>query len=110
MLAHVSRHAYIGDGTIVMHRVIVNSGARIGKNCILNTGSLLEHDVRVGDHTHVSTSTVINGDAWIGSGCFVGSHATIIQGLRLPDHYFFRAGSLVTGEAQGKIIRDRHDV
>ena len=32
--AHVSRHASIGAGTIVMHNAIVNAGATVGCNCI----------------------------------------------------------------------------
>ncbi|WP_022668250.1 acetyltransferase [Desulfospira joergensenii] len=92
--AHVSRHAVIGEGTIVMHQVIVNAGASIGKNCILNTKCLIEHDTMVGHHTHISTAAVINGGGEIGSCCFVGSNATIIQGVRISDNQFLKAGRL----------------
>ena len=33
--AYVSRHALLGEGTIVMHDAIVNTSADIGKNCII---------------------------------------------------------------------------
>ena len=88
-LAHVSKHAVLGEGTIVMHQAIVNAGAHIGCNCILNTRCLIEHDVKIGDHTHISTAAVLNGEAVIGSGSFVGSNATIVQGVKLPNNYFF---------------------
>ena len=78
-LAYVSKHAAIGEGTIVMHQVIVNAGAHIGNNCILNTKCLIEHDAVVGDYTHISTAAVLNGDSTIGSRCFVGSNATIVN-------------------------------
>src|SRR5688572_3710001 len=32
--ALVSRYAAIGDGTIIMHQVIVNAGSIVGSNCI----------------------------------------------------------------------------
>nr|MBA2499736.1 acetyltransferase [Chitinophagaceae bacterium] len=35
-LAHVSKHAVISEGTIVMHGATVNADAMIGQNCILN--------------------------------------------------------------------------
>ena len=103
-LAYVSKHAAIGEGTIVMHQVIVNAGAHIGNNCILNTKCLIEHDAVVGDYTHISTAAVLNGDSTIGSRCFVGSNATIVNGAKLPDDYFFKAGTLIINEKDGKAL------
>ena len=103
-LAYVSKYARIGEGTIIMHHAVVNAGADIGKNCILNTKCLLEHDTTVGDHTHISTAAVLNGGVVIGSGSFAGSHATVIQDVKLPDNCFLRANSLVTGEDDVKIL------
>ncbi len=104
-LAHVSKHARIGEGSVVMHQAIVNAGADIGKNCILNTRCLIEHDVKIGNHTHISTAVVINGQVVIGSGSFVGSNATIVHGANLLDNYFFKAGTLIKGERNGNPIK-----
>lgn len=35
--AHVSKYANIGEGTVVLHQAMVNAGAQIGVNCIINT-------------------------------------------------------------------------
>ncbi len=83
--AYVSSYAKIGEGTIVMHDVLVNANARIGVNCILNTKSLYEHDVIVGDHCHVSTAAVINGGSVVGNRCFVGSNTVLKQGISVAD-------------------------
>ena len=107
-LAYVSKHAAIGEGTIIMHQVIVNAGAHIGNNCILNTKCLIEHDTVVGDNTHISTAAVLNGDSTIGSRCFVGSNATIVNGAKLPDDYFFKAGSLIINEKNGKALEENN--
>jgi sugar O-acyltransferase (sialic acid O-acetyltransferase NeuD family) len=103
-LAYVSDRAAIGEGTIVMHHVIVNAGAHIGNNCILNTKCLIEHDAVVGNYTHISTAAVLNGDSTIGSSCFVGSNAIIVNGAKLPEHYFFKAGTLIISKNNGKAI------
>lgn len=105
-LAYVSKHAQIGEGTIVMHQVMVNANARVGKNCILNTRCLVEHDVRIGDHTHVSTGAVLNGEVRIGSGSFVGSNGTIVQGVKLPDNWFLKAGRLIASEKDGHPMKE----
>lgn len=104
--AYVSKYAVIGEGTIIMHQAIVNAGARVGSNCILNTHSLVEHDVVIKDHTHISTSTVINGSASIGSRCFIGSNATVVQGVKIPDNYFFRANQLITSPEDGVFVTE----
>ncbi len=103
-LSYVSKHAAIGEGTIVMHHVVVNARAHIGNNCILYTKGLIEHDTVVGDNTHISTAAVLNGDSTIGSRCFVGSNATIVNGAKLPDDYFFKAGTLIINEKNGKAL------
>jgi sugar O-acyltransferase (sialic acid O-acetyltransferase NeuD family) len=81
--AHVSRHAYIGAGTIVMHGAIVNTGAKVGDNCIINTRALIEHDVIVENNCHISTGAILNGDVKIDAGCFVGSGSIIKEGVSL---------------------------
>jgi sugar O-acyltransferase (sialic acid O-acetyltransferase NeuD family) len=93
--AHVSRHATIGEGTVVMHHAVVNAEASVGKNNILNTGCLLEHDVEVGDHCHVSTKAVINGGTRIGDRVFVGSSSVLSQTISVGSDSVISSGSVV---------------
>ncbi len=104
-LAYVSKHAVLGEGTIIMHQAVINAGVDVGINCILNTKSLIEHDSKIGDHTHISTAAVVNGEAVIGSGSFVGSSAIIANGAILPDNYFFKAGRLIVNEKNGRAMK-----
>ncbi|WFE69797.1 acetyltransferase [Thiomicrospira sp. R3] len=94
-LAYVSKHAQIGEGSIVMHQALVNVGAHIGQNCIINSQALIEHDVGIGDHCHVSTGAKINGDVKIGQGCLIGSGAVIKQGVTLAENVIIGAGALI---------------
>jgi sugar O-acyltransferase (sialic acid O-acetyltransferase NeuD family) len=97
----VSPHAYVSDlaevgvGTIVMHGSIVNAGARVGENCILNTQSLIEHDVVVGNHSHISTGAKLNGCTRVGDGCFVGSGAVLRHEIEIGDETIIGAGCVV---------------
>jgi sugar O-acyltransferase (sialic acid O-acetyltransferase NeuD family) len=81
--AHVSRHATIGAGTVVMHGATVNAGAKIGNNCIINTHALVEHDAIVADHCHISTGVILNGQVQVYAGCFVGSGSVIKEGIEI---------------------------
>lgn len=95
-MAHVSKHACLSEGTIVMHHALVNTLAVTGKNCIINTGAVLEHDVQVGDHCHISTGAYINGECKIGSGSFIGSNATTVQTIQIGEQNVIAAGAVLT--------------
>jgi sugar O-acyltransferase (sialic acid O-acetyltransferase NeuD family) len=96
--AYVSRHARLGEGSIVLHGAIVNAGAQVGKNCIINSQSLLEHDVLVGDHCHIATGARVNGAVRIGDGCFIGSGATIRQGVVIGANCLIGMGATVLSD------------
>jgi sugar O-acyltransferase (sialic acid O-acetyltransferase NeuD family) len=91
-LAYVSKHAVIGQGTIVMHGAVVNAGAVIGDNCIINTNSLIEHDVIIGNHTHISTEATINGGVVINDKVFIGSRAIIKNNITIGEGSIIGAG------------------
>lgn len=93
--AYVSTYACIGEGTVVMHDVLVNSNAMIGKNSILNSKSLVEHDSVVGDHCHISTGAIVNGNVEVKDGVFIGSNATTNHGITIAERSFIKAGSVV---------------
>jgi sugar O-acyltransferase (sialic acid O-acetyltransferase NeuD family) len=81
--AFVSPHARFGPGTIVMHGAVVNAAAVVGHNCIVNSRSLIEHDVVIADHCHIATAAVINGGVSIGVGTFIGSNSVVRQGISI---------------------------
>lgn len=81
--AHVSNHAAVGPGTIIMYGALVNANAKVGSNCIINSNALVEHDVEVGDHCHISTGAILNGSVRIGAVSFVGSGTVTKQGVSI---------------------------
>lgn len=97
--AHVSRHAAVNAGTIVMHDAFVNSGAQVGENCIINTKALIEHDCTIGKHCHVAIGAVLCGNVHVGGGCFIGAGAVVKQGVRIGANALIGMGCVV-----------RHDV
>lgn len=97
-LAHVSRHAQVGDGTIVMHGAIVNAAATVGRNCILNSLSLVEHDVDIADHCHVATAATVNSGVWVGQGTFIGSNSSLRQGITIGERCVVGMGQHVLAD------------
>ena len=104
--AHVSKHAHIGPGTVVLHGATVNAGAEIGENCIINSHALIEHDAVIGSHCHIATGAIVNGDASVGGRTFIGSGAVLKQGIEVGDGCVVGAGLVVWKDiAPGQIYK-----
>jgi len=91
-LAYVSKHTIIEEGTVVLHHALVNAGAKIGVNCIINSKALIEHDVIIEEHCHISTATVINGGVVVKENTFIGSNTTTKEYSELNG--FIKAGGV----------------
>lgn len=103
-LAHVSRRAWVEEGTIVMHHAVVNAGARIGNNCIINTKALIEHDAVIEDHCHISTAAVVNGTAVVRCRSFIGSNAVLRELITVGEESIVGAGVTVLHNLEPRSI------
>jgi sugar O-acyltransferase (sialic acid O-acetyltransferase NeuD family) len=90
--AYVSKHAQIGEGSIVMHGAIVNANAKIGNNCIINNRTLIEHNATIGNHCHISTGAIINGEVSVGDETFIGSGVITKQCISIGNNCIIGAG------------------
>ena len=95
----------LGIGTTVMAGVVINSSSRIGRGCIINTSSSLDHDNILEDYVHISPgvrtagSVGIGKGTWLGigsivsnnvnicSGCKVGAGAVVVKDINEPGTY-----------------------
>ncbi len=107
-LAHVSRRAVLGEGTIVMHHALVNAGAKIGCNCIINTKALIEHGAVVDDHCHISTAAVVNGGVRVERCSFIGSNAVLREAIVIGKESIVGAGATITQDIPpGSMVRSQ---
>ena len=103
--AHVSKHSQIGEGSIIMHGVLINANAKIGANCIINSKSLIEHDAVIGDNCHIATGAIINGGVCVGDSSFVGSGSVTKHSLVIGSNCIIGSGiSLKSDVSSGKTI------
>jgi sugar O-acyltransferase (sialic acid O-acetyltransferase NeuD family) len=103
-LATVSRFAHVGKGTLVMPRVVINAGARIGTHCIVNTGAIVEHDCVVEDYVHLSPAVTIGGEARIEEAAHLGIGAIVLPGVRIARCAVVGAGSVVLHDLPAGIV------
>lgn len=76
-------------GSVVMAGVVINSSTRIGKGCIINTSSSLDHDNVIEDYVHISPGASLAGTvkvskgSWLGIGSIVSNNVNICSGCKL---------------------------
>ncbi len=85
----------IGDGTVVMAGVVINSGAKIGKGVIVNTSSSIDHDCRIGDYCHISVGAHLSGTVNVGDNTWIGAGATISNNVNICSECMIGAGAVV---------------
>lgn len=90
----------IGPGTVVMANAVINSGSRIGKQCIINTGAIIEHDNIVEDFAHISVGAKLAGTVYIGKYTWIGIGAVVSNNISICEKCVVRAGAVVIGNIE----------
>lgn len=93
--AVLARDIELSEGVQVMAGVVVNAGAAIGPNTILNTRASIDHECRIGAHVHIAPGVTLSSAVDIGDGSHIGTGATIIQGVRVGSDCLVGAGAVV---------------
>lgn len=114
--AFVSRFSEVGEGTVVMPQVCVNAEVKIGKHCIINTASVIEHDCIIEDYVHISPSVTMAGNITVKKRAQIGIGARIIPGVTIGEDAIIGAGAVIIKDVParativgnpGKIIKIR---
>lgn len=96
--AVVAEEVVIGAGTVVMAGAVINPGARIGKSCIINTCSSVDHDCKVGDYVHISVGSHLCGTVSVGNETWIGAGATVSNNISICSNCIIGAGAVVINE------------
>lgn len=103
--AIIGENVHIGMGTIVAAGSVINPSTKIGRGCIINTCSSVDHDCVLGDFVHIAVGAHVAGTcsieerSWIGAGatvrnniticpdCMIGAGAVVIKNIAFPGVY-----------------------
>ncbi|MCK6618760.1 MAG: acetyltransferase [Cyclobacteriaceae bacterium] len=102
--AIVSQHAEIGNGSMVLHGVIIQAQTRIGNHVIVNTGVRVDHDCKIDDYVHLAPGCVLCGTVQVGEGTLVGAGSTILPGIKIGAWAVIGAGSVVTRNVPDGVV------
>lgn len=93
--AVVAEDVQLGVGTVVVAGAVVNPGAKIGKGCIINTCSSVDHDCDLEDYVHVAVGAHVAGTVHIGHHTWVGAGATVSNNVDICADCMIGAGAVV---------------
>ena len=93
--AIIANEVSIGEGSVVMAGVIVNPGTKIGKHCIINTKSSLDHDSIIENYVHISPGATLAGTVHIKEKTWICAGVTIINNIKVAKNNIIGAGSVV---------------
>lgn len=93
--AVIAQDVAIGLGTVVMAGAVINPGSWIGKGCIINTCSSVDHDCSVGDYVHISVGSHLCGTVTVGNGTWIGAGATVSNNVNICGYCTIGAGTIV---------------
>lgn len=115
--AFVSRFSELQEGTVVMPQVCVNAEVKIGKHCIINTGSVIEHDCIIEDYVHIAPSVTMAGNITVKKRAQIGIGSRIIPGVTIGEDAIVGAGAVIIKDVPagatvvgnpGKIVKTRN--
>jgi sugar O-acyltransferase (sialic acid O-acetyltransferase NeuD family) len=102
--ALVAGSSHIDDGSVLMPRVVVNSLARVGEGCLLNTACVVEHHCQIGSYVHLAPGVLLGGGVSIGDGAMLGLGAVVLPGLRIGVGAVVGAGTVVIRDVPPGVV------
>ncbi len=93
--AVIGEGVMVGEGTCVMANAVINADAKVGKHCILNTASVVEHDNVLSDFVHISPVAALAGTVTVGKRTHVGVGAKVKNNTHICADVTVGAGAVV---------------
>lgn len=87
--------AEVSQGVQLLPGSIVNAGARLGQQVLVNSAAVVEHDCWLEDHVHVATGAKLASTVRVGMGSHIGAGATVLQGVTIGEGAVVGAGAVV---------------
>ncbi len=93
--AVVAGDAVIGAGSQIMAGVIVGPEAKIGRQCIVNTGASIDHENILEDGVEISPGATLCGLVSVGAFAWIAAGATVLPLVKIGRDAVVGAGAVV---------------
>jgi sugar O-acyltransferase (sialic acid O-acetyltransferase NeuD family) len=94
--ALVDESVKIGDGSVVLHRAVLQTDIQIGRHVIINTSASVDHECIIEDFAHIAPGAILCGNVRVGEGTIIGAGTIVTPNLTIGKNCLIAAGSVIT--------------
>jgi len=91
----INGNVKIGRGSIIVSGSVINTGTKIGKHCLINTTSSIDHDNIFEDYSSTGPGVITGGNVKLGECSHLGIASTVKHQIIIKSHTVVGARSLV---------------
>jgi sugar O-acyltransferase (sialic acid O-acetyltransferase NeuD family) len=102
--AKLCSSAQIGAGLQAMPDAMAHNEAVIGRQCILNTRSLVEHDCVLEEGVEIGPGATLAGRVHVGANTWIGTGACVRPRVRIGSNAIVGAGAVVVSDIPDGVI------
>lgn len=102
--AVIDSSAKLGQGVIILAKVVVNPFSRIGDNIFIFSGSIIEHDSSIGNNVYISPGVHIAGHVAVEDNVFFGIGSNVIENVKIGKNSVIGAGALVLKNVPTNVV------
>lgn len=85
----------IGEGSLIMSGVVINTETTIGNHCIINTSSSIDHDNYFKDFSSCGPGVVTGGKVTLGENSYLGIGSIVKHGVQIGKNTVIGGNSFV---------------
>lgn len=102
--AKIRSDSRISEGAQIMPGVLIHNNVTIGKNCIINSVALVEHDCILMEGVEIGPGAVLTGRVSVGEFSWVGAGAIVLPRLKIGRNSIVGAGAVVTKDVPANVV------
>ncbi len=94
----------IGKGCVLHTGSYISVNTKIGKCCLVNKDVIVGHDSKIGDYVVLSPRVSMGGDVTIGDRTFIGSGATLRNDIHIGKNVIIGMGAVVVSDIEDNVV------
>lgn len=102
--ARVSKFVKLFEGIQILANATIQTGSSIGRDSIINSAAIVEHDAVIGNSVHIAPGATIAGGVSIGEDSFIGAQAVVKESISIGESVVVGAGITVLENLKSDII------
>ena len=99
----IADHVQLEEGVQIMAGAVVQSGTTIGRDSIINTGVVVDHDCVIGSGSHICPGVTLAGSVTVGNEVMLGCGSTVLPGMGIGSCSVIGAGSLINTNVESNV-------